>query len=691
MKFSLNVITIALLAHAGFAMAADGYGLANAKTDGVKFDKWQCKACKVEAGTEGSVSVGVGYLNDGDDIHSANALDTENDIATKVDADVTHIAESGYRLSVEAHDLGMDSGSAVISARKPGKYNFSAGLRQIATYGSDAGRTPFTRDGEYLSLSDDWINAGNYADLSGVTTHLVDLSLKRKRYSIGGEYTSDSLFTTYVNFQREDKTGTKATTGVIFNQATMLPQDVDYTTDILEAGVKMSGDHWFTALSYNGSRFSNNNDSLGYDNPFGVTAGQTSAYLAEDPDNQAHTISLSALYTDAGAIVSGRVLVGRMTQDDELLTAGYSYSLPEESIDAQVDILGVDLKASKRFGAVRVNASYDYYDRDNKTDVEEWTQISISNVSGQVAYNTPYDSTTQKAKLEADYRITSGVKLSGGYNFKRDERSYQDRESTDENSVWARLAVNSFDHWNMWLKGSYGERDGSNYQASRYTSTESNALLRKYYLADRKRSMVEVRVSHTPIDSLTIDFGGRYAYDDYDNTEIGLTESRDASLDANVNYQATKDLNFNLFYNHQRIKSEQNGSSSFSTTDWYSEIEDTVDVVGFGTYYDNLMSKKLRLGLDYSYADSDSNTVVHQALTGDYGTYYAKQHDLNLYANYQATEKVGVRLDYRMQRYEDNDAANDLDLNSIWNVVSLGNTDHDYTAHLIMLSVNYKL
>ncbi|QSX34884.1 MtrB/PioB family decaheme-associated outer membrane protein [Shewanella avicenniae] len=691
MKFKLNVITIALLANASMAMAADGFNLANAKTDSIKFNNWKCSACKVEAGTEGSVTFGIGYADDGDDLHSANALDTENEIASKVSAEVTHIGESGYRLTVNARDLGMDSGSASISARKPGKYNVTAGLRQIATYGSDAGRTPFERDGEYLSLASDWINAGNNADLTGVTTYPVDLSLQRKRYSIGAEYTSDSLFTTYMNYLREDKTGTKKTTGVIFNQATMLPQDVDYTTDILEAGVKLSGDHWFSALSYSGSRFSNNNDSLGYDNPFGVTAGQTAAYLAEDPDNQAHTVSLSGVYTNAGASVSGRVLVGRMTQDDDLLTTGYSYNLPAESIDAQVDILGADIKAAKHFGPVKVVASYDYYDRDNKTDVEQWTQISISNVTGQAAYNTPFDSTTQKAKLDADYRIASGIKLNAGYDFEREERSYEDRETTDENTLWARFTLNNFAHWNMWVKGSYGERDGSNYQASRYTSSESNALLRKFYMANRNRSMVEMHISHTPNDKVTIDVGGRYAYDDYDKTDIGLTESRDASFDANVNYQATKDLNFNLFYNHQLIKSELNGSSAMATPDWYSHVEDTFDVVGFGAYYDNLLEKKLRLGVDYTYSDSDSTTQVRQALSGDYGAYYAKQTALDLYANYQATEKVAVRLDYRMQKYEDNDASNDLDINSIWNVVSLGNTDHDYTAHLIMLSVNYKL
>ncbi|MCH1919360.1 MtrB/PioB family decaheme-associated outer membrane protein [Shewanella sp. A3A] len=691
MKFRLNVITVALLANAGFAMAADGYGLANANTDKVKFNNWKCNACKVQTGTEGNISAGIGYVNDGNDIHSANAMGTDNDVATKVDADITHIAESGYRLSLKAHDLGMDTGSATITARKPGKYEVSAGLRQIATYGSNFALTPFSRSGEFLSLPANWTNAGTGNGIDASLVHPVELSLKRKRYSLDTEYSADSLWSTYVNFQREEKTGTKSTSGVIFNQATMLPQQVDYTTDTFEAGVKLSGDHWFTALAYNGSRFKNDNDSLGYANPFGQTAGQNAAYLSEDPDNQAHTVSLSGLYTDMGALLSGRILVGRMSQDEGFSTLGYGYSLPEENADAEVDILGVNLSGTQRFGDMRVSASYDYYDRDNKTNIEPWTQISISQVNGQVAYNTPLDSTTHKAKLSADYRISSGMKVDGGYDFKREERSYEDREDTNENTLWGRFTLNSFENWNMWLKGSFGTRDGSNYQAGRYTSTENNALLRKYYMADRERTMVELRVSHTPLDNLTVDFGGRFAYDNYHNTDIGLTESRDGSMDINVNYQATKDLNMNLFYNHQIIKSQQAGSSNFADANWFADVRDTVDVVGFGAYYDNLWEKKLRLGLDYTYSDSDSNTVVRQAVTGDFGAYYAKDHNVSLYAQYQATEKVALRLDYRFQRYEDNDEANDIDVNSIWNVVSFGNIDHDYTANMLMLSVNYKL
>ncbi|MBP6521237.1 MtrB/PioB family decaheme-associated outer membrane protein, partial [Shewanella sp.] len=500
-------------------------------------------------------------------------------------------------------------------------------------------------------------------------------------------------WSTHVSYMREEKTGLKKTSGGFFNQSMMLAEPVDYTTDSIEAGIKLKGDRWFTALNYNGSIFKNEYNQLNFDSAFNPTFGaQTSGTLALDPDNQSHTVSLMGQYNDNTNVLTGRVLAGQMSQDQALVTSGYGYQVPTEAVDAKVDLTGLNLKVvSKVTNSLRLSGSYDYSDRDNNTQIEEWTQVSINNVNGKVAYNTPYDNTSQRFKVAADYRITHGLKLDGGYDFKRDDRNYQDRETTDENTVWARLRVNSFETWDMWVKGSYGQRDGSQYQASEWTSSETNSLLRKYNLANRDRTQIEARVTHSPIDSLTIDFGARYALDDYSDTVIGLTESKDTSYDANISYMITDDLLATAFYNYQIIESEQAGSSNYSTPTWTGFIEDNVDVVGAGLSYNNLLENKLRMGLDYTYSNSDSNTQVRQGITGDYGDYFAKVHNINLYAQYQATEKMALRLDYKIENYKDNDAANDIAVDGIWNVVGFGSNSHDYTAQMIMLSMSYKL
>jgi MtrB/PioB family decaheme-associated outer membrane protein len=695
MKTKLNIITLALLSSCSFGLFAQGYGLSNAKTDNVKFDAWQCKGCAVETGTTGYVDAGIAY-NSEDDIKSANAFNSSNQVAGKVDADIRYKGKEGYQANVEAHNLGMDNGRLDIDVGKQSVYNINVNYRSFAHYQSNSALSPYQNIGsDYLTLPDNWVTAGSSPDMPMLYSSLnpVELSLTRDRAGLGFEYQTESLFTTYVNFQREEKTGTKTTSGSFYNQSMMLAEPVDYTTDILNAGIKLRGDNWFTSVNYTGSVFKNDNNQLGFDSAFNPTFGaQTTGYIALDPDNEAHTVSLLGQYNMAMTNLSGRLLIGQMTQDQTLTTIGYGYPLPANSIDAKVDITGATLKAVTRLNrAWRVNGSYDYNDRDNKTQIEQWTQISINDVTGEAAYNTPYDLTTHRAKLSSDYRITHGIKLDGGYDFKREERSYQDRETTDEDTLWVKVNVNSFDMWNMWLKGSVSQRDGSQYQATETASSEQNALLRRYYLADRDRSQLEARFSHTPLTDLTVDFGARYALDDYSETDIGLTKSTDTYYDINLHYMVNADLSLNAFYNHQIIESEQSGSSSFSVANWQADIEDTIDYVGAGMSYSNLMDSRLKLGLDYAYSDSDSTTQVRQGVTGDYGDYFAKVHNINLYGQYQATDNMSIRVDYKMEKYLDNDDANDLNPDTIWNVVSFGNVDHDYTAHMIMLSMRYSL
>jgi MtrB/PioB family decaheme-associated outer membrane protein len=698
MKFKLNLVTLALLANAGIAttaMAAGGYGLQNANTDKVKFDKWDCKRCVVETGVKGTVGVGMGY-NSSDDIRSANAFAAENEFAGKVDADLTYVGKSGYRATVEADNLGMESGRLNIDAGKVGQYNLNLNYRQIATYKTDSAMTPYLGvGGDDLTLPGNWQTAGSTQDMSELYNSLnpIELSLKRKRTGLDFDYQGKELWSTYVNYLREDKSGLKQASGSFFNQSMMLAEPVDYTTDTLEAGIKLKGDNWFTSIHYNGSTFKNAYSQLGFDNAFSPTFGAaTQGYMSLAPDNEAHTVSLMGQMNIEKTIMSARVHYGQMTQDQAFVTSGYGYQVPTESLDGQVDMTGVNLKLVSRINrSVRVKASYDYSDRDNKTNIEEWTQISIDSTTGQAAYNTPYDITTQRAKLSVDYRIARGMKLETGYDYRTDERTYQDRETTNENTLWTQFRLSSFENWDMWIKGSYGQRDGSQYQASQWTSSESNDLLRKYNLADRKRTMIEARVTHNPIDTLTLDFGTRYAIDDYNDTQIGLTESTDLSYDASASYMLNDDMTLTAFYNRQIIESDQAGSSTFSAPTWTSRVEDQVDVIGASFSYSNLMEKKLRLGVDYTYADSNSNTQVTQGITGNYGDYFAKVHNVNIYGQYQATEQMALRVDYKMEKYQDNDAGNDIAPDEIWNVLSFGSNSHDYNAHLIMLSMSYRL
>ncbi|MCL1067386.1 MtrB/PioB family decaheme-associated outer membrane protein, partial [Shewanella olleyana] len=230
----------------------------------------------------------------------------------------------------------------------------------------------------------------------------------------------------------------------------------------------------------------------------------------------------------------------------------------------------------------------------------------------------------------------------------------------------------------------------SEYQATELTSSEDNSLLRKYYLADRERNEVELRVSHTPLNWLSVDFTGRYAKDDYDDTVIGLTASEDYGYDINLNMQLTKHVSAYGFAGQQWINSAQAGSQSYSSPDWYADVEDEFINLGAGLSYGGLMEDKLTLGADYLFSNSSSDTYVTAEGTSPYGDYFSYNHSASLYANYALNDDMALKLTYRYERYYDTDDAQ-MTPDQVPGMVTLGELNHNYNAHQIMLNFSYVL
>ncbi|MFC1520467.1 MtrB/PioB family decaheme-associated outer membrane protein, partial [Pseudomonadota bacterium] len=322
--------------------------------------------------------------------------------------------------------------------------------------------------------------------------------------------------------------------------------------------------------------------------------------------------------------------------------------------------------------------------------VFEFQQYDFNSLSGSFKENVATDIERSSYKVNASYRISSGYRLQAGYDRKDVERTYSDREQTNEDNLWAKFSIRAIDNVNINVKASHSNRGGSEYLTNELTSSEDNSLMRKYYLADRTRNDIELRVNHSPLDWLSIDFTGRYAIDDYDDTVIGLTESEDYGYDINVNLQLSKQLSAYGFAGQQWINSAQAGSQNYSAPDWYADIEDKFINMGAGVSYGGLMQDQLTLGADYLFSNSSSDTYVTSDGTTPYGDYYSYNHSASLYANYALSDDMALKLTYRYERYYDTDDAQ-ISPNEVPGMVTLGELNHNYNAHQIMLNFSYLL
>jgi len=666
MRSNLNLITLSLIAVSGSAIAAD-FSVKQANTGSIKTKSYQCKRCPEITPYQGSISLGVAY-NNSDDIHVANAFNNEDGASSVLNADIAYLGETGYQAKVQVTNLGLENGNAHLEAGKTGLYQVELDYRQLSQYQADKAKSNL------------WYAGGTLTP--DVQAQTQELSLKRKQVGMGlsaEQKFGEQDYQVFARYSQENKTGYQSAS-LVSPRPVNFGLPVDAKTDKLASGLSIGGQNWLTLLEYQYSEYDSQIDSLSL--PY------LDDVYAPAPDNSAHQLSLAGQYLFGRTVINGRLASGRMLQDAALIQMS---SNPIKNWDGEVDTLDGKLALTSLLNnTLRLVASVDYAKRDNKSSVWEFAQFESDRLTGAFRQNVPLDTERMSYKLNLSYRINSDYRLQAGFDRKELERSVGDREQTDDNTLWTKLDIRSFDNSKLKLKASYAKRGGSEYQASSLTSTQSNPLLRKYYLADRDRTEFEAKFNHNPSDWFSVDITGHYAKDDYTESQLGLLGSEDYGYDINLGLSYDKQLSGYAFAGQQWIDSQQNGSQSFGVADWSTEINDEFIHIGAGMSYTGMMADALTLGADYLFANSESDNLVSYDIRTSLGDYYSYSHSLNLYANYRLSEQMALKLAYQYERYYDTDYAQ-VDVDTISGLITLGDLNHNYNAQQVMLSFNYTL
>ncbi|MGI2258436.1 MtrB/PioB family decaheme-associated outer membrane protein [Shewanella sp. GXUN23E] len=669
MKFPLNLITLALLGASGSVMALD-FSVTNANTSAVNVEDYQCRQCVIQPRHQGEISVSAGYV-DGSDPHAGNRFGTDEDgLNGSVSGDIRYHNDEGYRSAIQAHQLGLENSFAHIESGKVGRYQVDLDYRMITSYRNGDVPTQLWHDNGVLSPSE--------------TTRLLDLNLERQKAGLGLEYRLGDL-QSWIRYDREEKTGHRQAS-LVSPKPINFALPVDSSTDSLAAGLAFSGQHWLVDLNYQGSLYDNDIEHLSLTVPLWYDI------YSATPDNQAHQLSLSGQYQLNTTVMTGRVVAGRMIQDDDLIPVSGN---PIVNWDGEVDTLDAGFNITSMLtNRLRLGASVDYSDRDNKSSLWDFNQgiasLSFDPLSGGFSQNLPLDIERQTYKLNAAYRLASGYRLMAGYDRKEVSRSYGEREDTHDDKLWAKLKISAIPGVVLQLDADYGKRGGSEYQANELTSTEETSLLRKYHLADRERTAVALKVNWQAMDWLSLDLRSYYAVDDYDESVLGLTHSKDYGYDLNANLTLGEQLTAYGFAGQQYIDSDIAGGEFAGAGLWQQTVEDHFINLGAGIGYTGLLDGRLSLGADYLFANSGSDAHLLVGAPTNPGDYYSYQHSASAYAAYALNAQMTLKLAYQYERYYDTDPGV-VAVNAIPGLITLGDLNHNYNAHQIMLSFSYLL
>lgn len=695
MKTSKRLYLLSMLAALPVTAAAADASAAKPDTS-----KWECKECPaVQQGWSGSVDVGAGYVSDKSaKFGEYNGLFRDGGFFIG-DGTLRFRGPGAYYWNINASNLGLDTRMLEGEGGRQGSYKLFFKYDQLSHHISDSASTPFLGSGgASLTLPPGFPGATTGAMPLAATLQRVDINQDRKRSMVGGSWRAASDWEYSVKYSHETREATKRTAGAFFINSAQLIEPVNYHTDQVDAAASYNGRRLQATLAYYGSRFSNGNDALTWQNPFTPVAGATAGERALPPDNQFHQFRVSAGYQFSDRTRGSADLAwGRMTQNDGFLAptlnAGLTPgALPGSSLDGRAATLNANVKLTSAVTQkLRMSAVYTYDDRDNQTHQAVYPSVSTDMFLGIPRTNLPYSFTEEKLKLGADYRFTSLTRASAGFDQDRRKRTFQEVNTTNEDTLWGKVTTRAMDIVDLSLKVAHGERRGSTYQTVPGIQPPENPLLRKYNMANRDRDTAGLRIDIAATDTISIGLGADSSKDDYSDSAIGLISGRDLSMNGNVSWMATEQTIVTLFLNRQTIKSNQRGSQTFSTPDWFGENKDTIDTVGLGLRQ-VVIKDKLDLGADYLVSRARSEISVNTGAADPALPNITTSLDsLKFYANYRLKDNVSLIGGYWYERYDSKNWMYDgVAPGTIPNVLTLGEQPPRYHVNVFRVAVRYR-
>jgi MtrB/PioB family decaheme-associated outer membrane protein len=674
---------------------------ADSESKPVDTSQWKCKYCAFEEGLSGTVDAGLGYVSD----HSYkfgeyNGLNREGTYFIG-DANARFRGEDAAYWNIDASDLGLGTRYLSAEGGKQGKYTTYLKYKELPHYISDTVQTPFWGNGSgSLNLPAGWVNGATTAGMTSLPGSLnyYGLSTHRERLDVGGSLIGAGHWEYGVNFRHETKGGTQRIAGTFLFNSAQLVEPVDYVTDQLDASASFTGGKLQAKFAYYASTFSNNIDTLTWQNPYTTGIGATAGQLTLPPDNQFHQVLATLGYQFSKQTrATADIAFGRMTQDDNYNASTLNSTLavpalPQNSLDGKVDTTNANAKiVSAVTDKLRLNAAYTYNDHDNKTPQSAYPWVTTDTFVNSPRTNLPYSFTQNTLKLSADYRVTTHVKASVGYDYDKNKRTYQETDDTRENTFWGRVIARTREDIDLTFRVLHGQRDQSNYTAVPEVTPPDNPLLVKYYMANRTRNSAGFRLDAPAGQVANFGFGVDYSRDDYPDSKLGLTNGNDLNISADVSVILSRKTSMHFFVNHEQIYSKQAGSDTFSTADWFGENNDTVNVLGFGVKR-AVMTKKLDVGADYTVSQSHGSVTVDSAVSAPpFPDISSRLDSLKLYATYRLKDNMSLQGAYWYERLQsENWALDGVTPNTIPNVLAFGEQPPNYHVNVISLALRYK-
>jgi MtrB/PioB family decaheme-associated outer membrane protein len=664
---------------------------------------YKCKQCVKYVGWRGYLDFGLSYVSDDSYRFGDYRGLEEKGFYAALDGDLHYKNLQGRYFDLYARNLGYDSRQLEMRGGNLGFYELRFAWKEIPKYRGYSTQTPFLGVGsDNLTLPADWVRGRTTGDMTALDSTLVTAPLKTQRKTMDlGLTTQFARNWTYrIDYQRQQKKGSRPFgAGMMFNNATILPAPVDFTTDQFDMDLSWTGRRAQVKFGFFGSYFDNGDSSLTWQNPFSSHPDLDNFRAATAPDNEFYQWNLSAAFAVTPRIrLTGQAAWGELKQNEAFLpyTINPAFSdlpLPRTSLNGKLDTSTFNLsgKLSARLNSkLTFTARGKVDERDNKTPVDEYIQVTTDVVPSVVRYNRPFSYEREQYSADLRFRAHRVIRLSGGAWQKNIDRTLQAIERSEETAWWGEVKLSTFAMSELRIKYESAERDISDYQQQDDGGPTDHPLMRKFNQADRDRERIVAEFDIAPIESLGINLSYFRANSDYDNSEIGLQESADQSWSVNLSYVVGSKLNVYAFYNRDDIDADLINSTGIKATPWNAMTRDRIITGGFGI--SSPVGEKSSIGFDYVSSDSRGNISVQTTNEEDpFDPLKTRLKNARVHFDHEVNDHWGYKLYLEYEKYSGQDWFIDgLGVDGISSILSMGEQSPDYSVWYIRMQASYR-
>lgn len=397
---------------------------------------------------------------------------------------------STTRWDLQAHNVGLKTSDADFRFRQQGLFKFNVGYWQLQHNLSDSFQTPFQNAGTTdLMLPSGWlkpivpqVNAtalnfrsldpvagqGSVINSSGVLTaptaaqlatldaivaadtgafRPFNLHTQRRRGEVGFEVNLYPHLVVSASLRHEKQDGFRplgADRSAVNENASILPEVVNTTTDQFTLGMEYSGRRFFVKAGYYGSNFRNDVTGMTWQDPANSTQTGT---ISTPPSNQFDQFNLSGGLTLAhNTRLTADYSYGRAHQNELFLSdSSMPLGLPDSSAHARAITNMASLKlTTQATRRLSLYARYKYDDRDDQTPIHTFVFYDANIVPGATASafnsalglapgtlssnvnifnNRPQSKRVNDFSLGGDYALPRQQHLGAGFEWQKINRS----------------------------------------------------------------------------------------------------------------------------------------------------------------------------------------------------------------------------------------------------------------------------